>query len=118
MKTHTELLTLMTMLAQNALACTDHAERMKLAQELGALKYQIEQLECAKFAPLEAAFITQSTPDADGWIENTGVMPECDISAIRLHDGEVINVANDKAWSWGMKSPNPEVFDITHYKPA
>jgi hypothetical protein len=44
MKTHTELLTLMTMLAENALCTTDHAERMKLAQELGALKYQIEQL--------------------------------------------------------------------------
>jgi hypothetical protein len=61
---------------------------------------------------------TTQQPDAGVWIENTGVMPECDISAIRLYDGEVVKVANDKAWSWGMKSPNPEVFDITHYKPA
>jgi hypothetical protein len=59
-----------------------------------------------------------TTPSDDGWIENTGVMPECDISAIRLHDGEVIKVANDKHWAWAMKSPNPEEFSITHYKPA
>jgi hypothetical protein len=44
MKTHAELLTLMTIIAEWALACTDYHDRMKIAQELGALKYQMEQL--------------------------------------------------------------------------
>ena len=61
---------------------------------------------------------TTPQPDADGWIENTGVMPECEISAIRFHDGEIIEVKNDKIWSWGMKLNNLEKFHITHYKPA
>jgi hypothetical protein len=71
---------------------------------------------------------TTTQPDADGWIENNGNVPDCDISAIRWYCGEVINVANDKHWAWGMKLPEhwawgmklpgPEKFHITHYKPA
>jgi len=66
----------------------------------------------------KAEIAQKPTPDADGWVENTGVMPECDIVAIRFHDGEIAKVKNDKMWAWHMKSPDPEKLDITHYKPA
>jgi len=115
MKTQSELLTLMTMLAQNALCATDHAERMKLAQELGALKWQIEQLEGSKFAPLEAAFIAQQAQDDDGWIENTGVMPECEVAHIRTPDGEEMEVLTKRGLRWTILGLGG---DITHYKPA
>jgi hypothetical protein len=97
-------------------------QNSKVIYDLQMLAAEIKGQMMAQLPPMmtldtETGKVTP-TPDADGWVENTGVMPECDISAIRLYDGEVVKVANDKHWAWGMKSPNPEEFDITHYKPA
>jgi len=55
------------------------------------------------------------TPDADGWVENTGVMPECEISAIRFCHGG-IEYVSDKKWSWDLTRNG--IFTITHYRPA
>jgi len=110
MKTHTELLTeLIDALYTAPITVETHPLKILAAEIKGQMMAQLPPMTTLDTIP---------QPDSDGWIENTGVMPECDISAIRLHDGEVVNVVNDKAWSWGMKSPNPEEFDITHYKPA
>jgi hypothetical protein len=118
MKTHTELLNQLID-AVYALPFTTFKEahdlQMLAAEIKGQMMAACENCDSPPFAQPDYA---TNQPDADGWIENTGVMPECDISAIRLHDGEVIKVANDKHWAWGMKSPNPEEFIITHYKPA
>ncbi len=102
----------MAKLAERALdAAICHNDRMKLAQELGALKYQIEQLETSD----------KPQPDKDGWIANTGAMPECEIAMIRLRTGEVIPITlKDRydrydCYDWLITGGNG---DITHYKPA
>jgi hypothetical protein len=127
MKTHTELL--------NQLIDAVYAlpfSTFKEAHDLQMLAAEIKGQMMVQLPPMmtldtETGKVTP-TPDADGWVENTGVMPECDISAIRWYCGEVINVANDKHWAWemklpehwawGLKLPSPEKFHITHYKPA
>jgi len=53
-------------------------------------------------------------PDADGWVVNTGVKPECEISAVKFKSGG-IEETTDKNWHWPIVD---ESFCITHYKPA
>ena len=57
------------------------------------------------------------TPDADGWVENTGIAPDCIyIEGLRFANySEKKLSGNDRrpgVWSWHLKN------HITHYKPA
>jgi hypothetical protein len=61
---------------------------------------------------------TTPTPDAGVWIENTGEVPECDISAIRYFDGEIWHGCDKEARGWHVKRANNKGFIITHYRPA
>ena len=81
-----------------------HTAQMLAAELKGAMQ--------AQDAPTQP--ITP-TPDADGWVENTGTMPECEISAIRFYHGG-IEYVTDKKWSWDLTRNG--LFTISHYLPA
>ena len=96
----------------NATPTTETHPLMMLAAELkGAMQ--------AQYAP------QKPTPDADGWVENTGSMPECEITAVKLRCGEIRNMNNKRAISWYFAEDgkqrllqHDEDYDITHYRPA
>lgn len=105
---------LITELTDNA-SPNIHAAQMLAAELKGAMQAQTElddihpiTCDCAKCVPNE------TTPDADGWVENTGVMPDCEISAIKYKSGR-IEETTEKDWHWTLRN---EFYDITHYKPA
>jgi len=66
--------------------------------------------DCAECVPNEPA------PDADGWVENTGIMPECEISAIKYKSGRIEETTEkERHWRLGKAFYKNK---ITHYKPA
>lgn len=92
-----------------------HTAQMLAAELKGAMQAQTElddihpiTCDCAKCVPL------QPTPDADGWVENTGIMPECEISAIKYKSGR-IEETTEKEWHWRLGNA---FYTITHYRPA
>lgn len=96
----------------NATPTTETHPLMMLAAELkGAMQATCDHCETPPFTQPD-----YPTPDADGWVENTGVMPECEIKALRFYDGVAIDTC-DKLWSWDLMG-NDTKFHITHYKPA
>ena len=85
-----------------------HAAQMLAAELKGAMQ--------AQDAP------RKPTPDADGWVENTGVMPECEIASLKFRDGSIYVVVDEKSmdkndFRWTFSSYVPHR-DITHYRPA
>lgn len=94
-----------------------HTAQMLAAELKGAMQAQTElddihpiTCDCAKCVPL------QPTPDADGWVENTGVDPQCMIIGIRITNDkkpcEFNNPMTSTGYFWRKQS------GITHYKPA
>ena len=68
----------------------------------------------------KAEIAQKPTPDSDGWINNTGVMPEIEVLELRFRDGHICNDPAPKAqyrWHFANNCQDPSV-DITHYKPA
>ncbi len=56
------------------------------------------------------------TPDADGWVENNGVDPECMIAEWRLMEGyELHHLRDSRELCWRLDLLNAT---ITHYRPA
>jgi len=83
-----------------------HAAQMLAAELKGAMQ--------AQDAP------QKPTPDADGWVENTGVVPEVNISSLKFRDGYICDEPSPKTnyrWNFARTHQEPSV-DITHYKPA
>jgi hypothetical protein len=118
MKTHTELLNKLL----DAVYALPLDAKLKQIHDLQMLAAEMNGIMMSQLPPMmtldtETSKVTP-TQDADGWIENTGVMPECDISAICFNDVDIIEVKNDKQWAWGCKMSDSEKFHITHYKPA
>lgn len=110
MKTHKELLTELIE-AVYALHISPtikevHDMQMKAAEIRG-------QMMATK--PLQNE--TPSTQlDADGWVENTGVDPECMVALWKTRDGYKSSgkASESKFLNWGECKGNT----ITHYKPA
>ena len=78
-----------------------HAAQMIAAELKGAMQ--------AQDAP------QKPTPDADGWVENKGVDPECMIWGVKFHDNEGSKYESPSlstGFHWGKEG------GITHYKPA
>ena len=114
MKTHTELLSeLIAVLYAAPITVETHPLKMLAAEIKGQMMAQLPPMMTLD---AEASKVTP-TPDAGVWIENTGVMPECDISAIRYFDGEIWHGC-DKERGWHVKRANNKSFVITHYRPA
>lgn len=90
---------LITELTANA-SLNLHAAQMLAAELKGAMQ--------AQDAP-------QPTPDADGWVENTGADPNCEFAAVKFVDGSVIT--KDVA-PYPMHKKNFLWSAVTHYKPA
>lgn len=66
--------------------------------------------DCAKCIPNE------TTPDADGWVENTGEKPKCVVLEVRMLNratGEIIERPYHNQF-WNIE----QTLAITHYKPA
>lgn len=92
-----------------------HIAQMLAAELKGAMQASPEfTLDTLKIEGLTEADCAEPTPDADGWVENTGVMPECEISAIKYKSGR-IEETTEKDWHWTLED---KFYDITHYKPA
>ena len=107
--------TLITELTANA-SPNLHTAQMLAAELKGAMQAQTElddihpiTCDCAKCVPL------QPTPDADGWVENTGADPNCEFAAVKFVDGSVIT--KDVA-PYPMHKKNFLWSAVTHYKPA
>jgi len=107
MKTHTELLTEL-LDAVYAVPCMANTAEIR--------KVQMRAAEIRGQMLATCATTTEPQPDADGWVENTGVVPKCEIKAIRFHNGDIENTA-DKVWAWDFLDTNTACH-ITHYKPA
>jgi hypothetical protein len=120
MKTHTELLTNLIAavyaLPIDALEKEIHDLQMLAAETKGQMMAQLPPMmtldtETGKVTP---------TPDEDGWIGNTGVMPEIEVLELRFRDGYICNDPAPKTqyrWHFANNCQDPSV-DITHYKPA
>jgi hypothetical protein len=87
MKTHTELLNQLID-AVYALPFTTFKEahdlQMLAAEIKGQMMAACENCDSPPFAQPDYA---TNQPDADGWIENTGVNPQCLIIGIKVKDG-------------------------------
>lgn len=105
MNTHaTNLLTQLIDRLYNATPTPDlHAFQMIAAELKGAMQ----------------ADTPPSEPTPDGWVENTGVMPDGDIESVTYRNGSVFNNTNKHLhrWNFANSGEHPEV-DITHYRPA
>jgi len=119
MNTHaTNLLTQLIDGLMNAKPTAElHAHQMLAAELKGAMQAQAEiddyhpiTCDCAECVPSN----DKPTPDADGWTENTGVMPECEISAIKYKSGR-IEETTEKDCHWTLED---RLYSITHYRPA
>lgn len=104
-----------------------HTFQMLAAELKGAM--QAQAIDHGQSDPLPTQIVTP-TPDADGWVENTGVMPECEIASLRFATGEEAKLSGDDrqpslwrwrrdkepqnapTWTWGAED------HITHYRPA
>jgi hypothetical protein len=120
MKTHTELLNQLID-AVYALPFTTFKEAHDLQMLATEIKGQImaacEHCDSPPFAQSDYA---TTQPDADGWIKNTGVMPEIEVLELRFRDGHICNDPAPKTqyrWHFANNCQDPSV-DITHYKPA
>ena len=76
--------------------------------------------DCYKCVPT-ATMTNASVADSDGWVVNTGVMPECDVSSIRHRNGLEVLCGSKTGFEWAFAG-SPDVahasrYDITHYKP-
>jgi len=111
MKTHTELLTELI----EAVYALPISPSIKEVHDLQMKAAEIRGQMLAT-NPLQNETPSNQSDD-DGWIENTGVMPECEISAYRYFDGEVV-VTCDKSRGWDALTANNKSFVITHYRPA
>ena len=120
MKTHTELLTELI----NAVYALPLDAKLKQIHDLQMLAAEIKgQMMAHPLFTMDTLKIDGLTdedcvmPDSDGWIENTGVDPNCRISKLKFHDGEVsrINDANSNQFIWRITD---NIDAITHYKPA
>jgi len=79
-----------------------HAAQMLAAELKGAMQ--------AQDAP------QKPTTDADGWVKNRGVDPNCMIAAWRFIDGhELHHLMDSRELSWRLNLIDS---DITHYRPA
>jgi len=99
--------------------CPSHEDFQKMDMEqqtrlaaAATVKDFIDKIPAIKTTP-------QPTPDAGGWVENTGVMPDGDIESVKYRNGSVFNNTNKHLhrWNFANSSELPEV-DITHYRPA
>jgi hypothetical protein len=117
MKTHTELLNQLID-AVYALPFSTFKEAHDLQMLAAEIKGQMMAHPLFTMDTLKIDGLTDEEcgiPDADGWIENTGEMPECEIKAIRFANGKERDVLNAASWIW--KNHTGE-YSITHYKPA
>lgn len=114
-KTHTMTAyqkTLLDQLLADLLNEPTHSPLLAKFQMLAAqLKGAMEQSESEHGQPTEAV----PTPDADGWVENTGAMPECKISKVRFRDGNEDDYPDPNGYDWSIANVKR---DITHYRPA
>jgi len=113
MNTHaTNLLTQLIDGLYNAKPTPDlHAFQMLAAELKGAMQADTPPF----YQPEYVDKPSEPTPDADGWVENTGVMPECNIKAIKYRDGDVVATTSKLGARWLVINSEG---DITHYKPA
>ncbi len=64
----------------------------------------------------KAEIAQKPTPDEDGWIENTGKKPNCEVKAVRFANGNTEFEKSAIIWlTWELYDGK---FTITHYKPA
>jgi len=87
------------------------------ALPLGASAKEIHDLQmlAAEIKGRMLASEPTTQPADDGWIENTGVMPECEIKSIRFANGKERDTLNADSWTWDNHTGE---YSITHYKPA
>jgi hypothetical protein len=116
MKTHTELLNQLID-AVYALPFTTFKE----AHDLQMLAAEIKGQMMAQLPPImtldtETGKLTP-TLDADGWIENTGVNPQCLIIGIKVKDGRFTQEVRYSVPQNSLDLNFSESY-ITHYKPA
>ena len=108
MKTHTELLTeLIEAVYASELTLATHPLKMITAEIKGQMMATCDHCDSKPFTQPN-----YSTPDADGWVENTGVIPDCEYLIIRFADKSETKFP---VVSCGYNWENPY---ITHYKPA
>jgi len=114
MKTHTELL---TELIEAVYALPPNASLIQLiALQMKAAEIKGQMMVTCDHCPFAQLDATAPQPDADGWVVNTGVDPDCVISAWKLKSGFEGNVKrSSEDFDWG---PNWDRSTITHYKPA
>lgn len=87
-----------------------YAAQMLAAELKGAMQAQV--IEHGQSDPLPTKIVTP-TPDADGWIESSGVYPRIGVAKVKFRHGGIFQ--DNPAYRWkiiGDKS------DITHYRPA
>jgi hypothetical protein len=116
MKTHTELLNQLID-AVYALPFTTFKE----AHDLQMLAAEIKGQMMAQLPPMmtldtETGKVTP-TPDEDGWIENTGLNPQCLIIGIKVKDGRFTQEVRYAVPQNSFDLNFSESY-ITHYKPA
>ena len=122
MKTHTELL--------NQLIAAVYAlplgANSKVIHDLQMLAAEIKGRMMAQLPPM-MTFDTETgkvtpTVDSDGWIENTGVMPECEVVEIKFRGAaRGFEISPSAKYNYRWHSATDSQFtpgDITHYKPA
>lgn len=113
MKSHTELLNaLIDALYKAPLSKETHDIKMLAAETRGQMMATCDHCDTPPFTQPDYA---TPQPDADGWVENTGVIPKCEIKAIRFRGGDITNTA-DKVWAWDFLGTETD-YHITHYKP-
>lgn len=85
-----------------------HAHQMLAAELKGAMR--AKAIEDGQSDPQ----IDKPTPDADGWVENSGVDPNCMIVGLKTasgHDRKYAIPLSSASYEWESKK-------ITHYLPA
>jgi hypothetical protein len=82
-----------------------HAAQMLASELKGAMQ--------AQDAP------QKPTPDADGWVENSGVDPNCMIAAYKVANGSVCCLSRPfKSFLYPWSLADIHDYTITHYRPA
>jgi len=121
MNTHTELLNKLIQAIYDTPPCYETYRLAVLAAEIkGEMQAICEHCDTQSFTQSDC--ITTS-PDSDGWVENTGVMPECKVKTVKLRCGEIRTITSNKEIDWHFAEKNNPMdhhaaYDVTYYKPA